>query len=515
MTRTEFINSIRSKYPQYNNIDDNTLYNKIIEKYPVYKNQITDTQTPKPINQQQTPVQQTNVAPKVTPQQEEPGFFEGVKSFFFGDEQKKPKAELISEKFVEQKPETPYPFSKTTPITVLDKEYGQKIKAVEDKYSKLSYSVDETGYPVKNYNIDLDAINKQKEQEIFNLKVEKLRREKQNLTPLEQEQDTRIYQNKIQANKTTIENKAKEKKSYLDELKKVEVTDEGFSSLANVFKTVKNTWDHNSEVDKEISQAETAKNENQKVLDFVGKGVNPFKNRDYNNAEDMKKAGSYIDASIESGSKTAREKIGEITTKYFPSAEGSVKEKGLGLRLIDVGLKQLNPFLPAVKDIFFSGFVKKVDLPNFAAEQFEKTALDKSYRLAANNLDNSLTPLYDKIQSEIGIPKSEVVGKIDIYLTAKKEREEGLYPNIGKLSENDIKLFNNPNFQNIADTYSKSAITTIRDGKWKLLSLANVDIYNEEKAKAFGTINKVENIGRKEAVRTAILDKCRRTGSFI
>ena len=119
--------------------------------------------------QQQAPIQQTTV----TPQQEEPGFFEGVKTFLFGDEEKKPKAELISEKFEEPnlKPETPYPFTKTTPITVLDKEYEQKIKAVEDKYSKLSYSVDErTGYPVKNYNIDLDAINKQKEQELFNLK---------------------------------------------------------------------------------------------------------------------------------------------------------------------------------------------------------------------------------------------------------------------------------------------------------------------------------------------------------
>jgi hypothetical protein len=92
-------------------------------------------------------------------------------------------------------------------------------------------------------------------------------------------------------------------------------------------------------------------------------------------------------------------------------------------------------------------------------------------------------------------------------LTAKKQVEEGAYPNIGKLSENDIKLFNNPDFQNIADTYSKSAITPIREGKWRLLSLANVDLYNQEKANAFGTLNKVENIGRKEAIRTAILDK--------
>lgn len=41
-TKSEFISSIRSKYPQYNNIDDETLYAKILEKYPVYKNQITE-----------------------------------------------------------------------------------------------------------------------------------------------------------------------------------------------------------------------------------------------------------------------------------------------------------------------------------------------------------------------------------------------------------------------------------------------------------------------------------------
>ena len=83
MTRTEFINSIRSKYPQYNNIDDNTLFNKIIEKYPVYKNKITDTQTPQQqTTQQQTPIQQTTVTPK----KEEPGLLEGVKTFLFGDE---------------------------------------------------------------------------------------------------------------------------------------------------------------------------------------------------------------------------------------------------------------------------------------------------------------------------------------------------------------------------------------------------------------------------------------------
>ena len=183
MTRTEFINSIRSKYPQYNNIDDNTLFNKIIEKYPVYKNKITDTQIAKPINQQQAPVQQTTVTPK----KEETGFLGGVKTFLFGDEDKKPKAELISEKFLtDLKPETPYPFSKTTTISVLDKEYNQKIKAVEDKYNALQenpnnysayvpsrFAIFGADPLVKTYKVDYTG---QKDQEIFNLKVEKLRK---------------------------------------------------------------------------------------------------------------------------------------------------------------------------------------------------------------------------------------------------------------------------------------------------------------------------------------------------
>ena len=43
-TREEFIQKIRSKYPQYESIEDDVLYNKIIEKYPSYKDQITNIQ---------------------------------------------------------------------------------------------------------------------------------------------------------------------------------------------------------------------------------------------------------------------------------------------------------------------------------------------------------------------------------------------------------------------------------------------------------------------------------------
>lgn len=41
-TKVEFIQKIRAKYPQYDNVEDEVLFNKIIEKYPVYKDKIED-----------------------------------------------------------------------------------------------------------------------------------------------------------------------------------------------------------------------------------------------------------------------------------------------------------------------------------------------------------------------------------------------------------------------------------------------------------------------------------------
>lgn len=61
MTRDEFILKVREKYPQWNKIDDDTLYNQVIEKYPVYRNQITE-QTEQPEFMAES-------------EQERPGFF--------------------------------------------------------------------------------------------------------------------------------------------------------------------------------------------------------------------------------------------------------------------------------------------------------------------------------------------------------------------------------------------------------------------------------------------------------
>ena len=44
LTRQEFITKIRTKYPTYSNIDDNTLYDSVLKKYPEYELQIEQPQ---------------------------------------------------------------------------------------------------------------------------------------------------------------------------------------------------------------------------------------------------------------------------------------------------------------------------------------------------------------------------------------------------------------------------------------------------------------------------------------
>ena len=52
LNKQQFISNIRIKYPSYNNLDDNTLYDSIIKKYPTYKTQIEDdTQIPNQVEQ--------------------------------------------------------------------------------------------------------------------------------------------------------------------------------------------------------------------------------------------------------------------------------------------------------------------------------------------------------------------------------------------------------------------------------------------------------------------------------
>ena len=487
----------------------------------LFANKIAELRKSKSINQQtppqqqapvkQAPVQQNNVTNTVAPKKEEPGFLEGVKNFFFGDEEKKPKAELISEKFVEQKPETPYVFKPTT-TSLLDKEYNQKIKAVEEKYNALQedpknkqiQSYGGFAPPTVTYKVDY---NKQKEQEILSLNAEKLKKEGRNLNPQEQLINTSISADNIKKNQTKIETLSKQKKSYLDELNKENVTDspDFFSSWNKIIKTVKNTWEHNSNIDGEIAQAEENKKIQTKQLNFAKKGVDPNKNRDVQNAEDIKKGWSYFDPSVESASKKAREKIGEVTTKIFPSAEKG--ERKSGLDILGTGLNFLvKGVVGGVSELLTDAvrdYIKVEKFTNLTPEQLERQAIEKSYRGYEQTIDAKLNPIYDKIQSDLSIPKTEVAKSIDKFLNLR----QGLNVENIQVSDNEKKLFTNPDFIDLADAYSKTTITQILGGKKRLLSMANIDLYMDEKNKAFGNINKVENIGKKAAVQSAILDK--------
>jgi len=45
ITRDQLAKKIKSKYPQYNDMDNDVLVNKIIQKYPVYKDQLITEET--------------------------------------------------------------------------------------------------------------------------------------------------------------------------------------------------------------------------------------------------------------------------------------------------------------------------------------------------------------------------------------------------------------------------------------------------------------------------------------
>ena len=42
LTKQEFIKQVKTKYPSYETVDDEKLFNAMIKKYPVYKKQIKD-----------------------------------------------------------------------------------------------------------------------------------------------------------------------------------------------------------------------------------------------------------------------------------------------------------------------------------------------------------------------------------------------------------------------------------------------------------------------------------------
>lgn len=66
-TKTEFIDTLRSKYPQYNDIEDEQLFQSVLDQYPSYRSQITDLDTIEPPEEQEEPL-----FPDLTPPESEP-----------------------------------------------------------------------------------------------------------------------------------------------------------------------------------------------------------------------------------------------------------------------------------------------------------------------------------------------------------------------------------------------------------------------------------------------------------
>ena len=60
ISKQDFLTKIRTKYPTYESIDDNTLYDSILKKYPAYEAQIDTTIEAAPVQTKDIPVQETS-----------------------------------------------------------------------------------------------------------------------------------------------------------------------------------------------------------------------------------------------------------------------------------------------------------------------------------------------------------------------------------------------------------------------------------------------------------------------
>ena len=492
---------------------------------------------PKETPKQQEPVQQNKVATvKNQPtQKEEPSIWEKTKSFLgFGEEETKPVTTakkqpvtkpLISQEFVEKLPETGYQAPKET-ISILDNEYEKKKKAVEDKYNALqnaksnveisSFSGGMGSQPSIRYKVNY---NQQKQLELDALDVEKAKKQGKNITPVEQTYYGVKYDEAKKASQTKIETLSKQKKSYKEELRKVEgfamgagkiiggittgnvgmIGRDAYASVFGAIKAIKNTWDHNTQVDAQIAEEERQVRQTERKIELNKSGVSVFKNVDLTNDAEVIKAASLIDPTIKSDIKEARKKIGEETTKLFPTAikQTKVKDTGFLSKLPD--FSSINPTIALIEG--FINYTKVGKFKNLTYEQYQRQSLEKSLRILENEQNIELNPYYDDIQSSIGVPKTKVNTKINEYINLSN----GF--NINELPIEDQKLFNNPSFQALANVFVNRSIPAIGEDKKKIISMANMNKYIGEKRKLFGNLNKVENIGKEEAVASAILDK--------
>ena len=87
---TEFAASVKSKYPEYKDVDDSILVSKMIEKYPVYANQVdtgvkkkepSEVSPSKPSAKPSASVTSPSFAPKGQPTQAVPAVFGEIPKF--------------------------------------------------------------------------------------------------------------------------------------------------------------------------------------------------------------------------------------------------------------------------------------------------------------------------------------------------------------------------------------------------------------------------------------------------
>jgi hypothetical protein len=443
-------------------------------------------------------------------QKEEPSIWEKTKSFLgFGEEETQPVTTpkkqsvtkpLISQEFVEKLPEKGYQAPKQT-VTMIDNEFAKKMKAVEDKYKALQESpsnittdYDAMGNPYTDYKVNYNA---QKQLELDALNVEKAKKQGKNITPIEQKYYGSKYEESKKAYQTKIETLSKEKKSYREALKNAPRSAIfGWEEI----KAIKNTWDHNTQVDAQIAESERQVRQTDKLLKLNKSGVAPFKGVDPQNEAELMKAAALIDPTIASDLEEAKKSFGEVTTKLYPTAIKQTKQKeDTGFLSFLPDFSAINPTVALVEG--FINYTKVGKFKNLTYEQYQRQALEKTYNTYQNVQNIELNPYYDDIQSSMGVPKTKVNEKIDEFLNLPN----GF--NINELPLEDQKLFGNPSFQSLANVYVNRTIPTIAEDKKQVISMANMNKFLEEKRKAFGNLNKVENIGREEAVASAILDK--------
>lgn len=493
------------------------VYNKLSKKgdYATFEADLLGTN--KSVVQQ--PVQQTPTQQPVTPKaqvpvkpKEEKSIFDNIQNFFgFGtEEDNTPKKQADVNGLIvtnnEAKERKGYEFKNIS--NNLDREYEQKIKSVQDKYNALQnnrnniiettdYDAMGGAYTTSSYKVDY---NKILEKEILKLKAEKARKEGKSINPSMQTYLTNEYSNNFNNLNKEIKNTQGAKKSYLDELNKVEVSDNPLASLSNIAKTVKSVWDHNSKIDAKTSDLKREKDYTKISLKLAGLGIDPLKGVDMRDEAQVVKALSPYFPSVESNVNEALKNLGKTSSQFYISAKdrGLKDKRGLLENLSYSNL--VNPLLQATL-MGVEKFGRGVNIKNYLSEKYQNRAVDESYNIAKRIIDIKAKPTYEQIFKETGFEKDQVDSKVDKYINY-------INNNIGpeNITQEDLLLFTNENFRNLATAYNTTAIDNTRENQKIKVSMANLNKFLAQKKEAFGGLKKIEDIAEDEATASAMLD---------